>query len=474
MVVHAKGWDDAPQKQIGDKSDKPADDSDHNPNAEAAMSYIAYFKKGAAAGKRPVMFLYNGGPGSSTVWLHMGAFGPRRVVTLDDQHSPAAPYQLVNNDSSLLDAADLVFIDAPGTGFGRIAGANKEKAFWGVDQDAHAFADFIEAFLGKYGRWNSPKYLFGESYGTTRSAVLINMLENERSVDFNGVVMLSQILNFDFSVDGPENNPGVDEPYVLALPTYAATAFYHKKLDPMPGDLRDFLGEVEQFTAGEYAQALSDGNLLPDDDRKHIVEKLHDYTGLPEAYIRKANLRIDGGEFEKMLQDDEDETTGRLDTRFSGPTIDPLSKESDYDPQSAAISSAYVSTFNDYVRRDLHFGADRVFKPEAEIHHWDFSHTQPGDSEAQTGTLNVVSDLANAMKTNPNLKVLVNGGYYDLATPYFAAAFELKHMNIPRRLMGNLDFKTYESGHMVYANPASLKQLHDNVAAFVGRTDNVK
>ena len=474
LVVHAKGWDDAPQKQIGDKSDKPADDADHNPSAEAAMSYVAYFKKGADAGRRPIMFLYNGGPGSSTVWLHMGAFGPRRVVTLDDQHSPAAPYQLVNNDSSLLDSTDLVFIDAPGTGFGRIAGPNKEKAFWGVDQDAHAFADFIEAFLASMGGGTVPKYLFGESYGTTRSAVLINMLENERSVDFNGVVMLSQILNFDFSVDGPDNNPGIDEPYVLALPTYAATAYYHKKLNPMPDDLRDFLGEVEQFTTGEYAQALSDGNLLPDDDRKHIVEKLHDYTGLPEAYIRKANLRINGGEFEKMLQDDDDETTGRLDSRFSGPTIDPLSKESDYDPQSAAISSAYVSTFNDYVRRDLHFGADRVFKPEAEIHHWDLSHTQPGDSDPQTGTLNVVSDLANAMKTNPNLKVLVNGGYYDLATPYFAAAFELKHMNIPRRLMGNLDFKTYESGHMVYANPASLKQLHDNVAAFVGRTNNVK
>ena len=474
MVVHAKGYDDAPQKQIGDKSDKPADDSEHNPTAEAAMSYVAYFKKGADAARRPVMFLYNGGPGSSTVWLHMGAFGPRRVVTSDDQHSPAAPYQLVNNDSSLLDVADVVFIDAPGTGFGRLAGPNKEKAFWGVDADAHAFADFIEAFLGEYGRWNSPKYLFGESYGTTRSAVLINMLENDRSIDFNGVVMLSQILNFSLSVDGPENNPGIDEPYVLALPTYAASAYYHKKLDPMPGDLRDFLAEVEQFTVTEYSQALMDGNLLPDDDRKHIVEKLHEYTGLPEAYIRRANLRINGGEFEKNLQDDQDETTGRLDTRFSGPTIDPLSKESDYDPQSSAISSAYVSTFNDYVRRDLHFGAGRVFKPEAEIHHWDMAHSPPGESEPQGGTLNVVGDLGNAMKTNPNLRVLVNGGFYDLATPYFAAVYELKHMDIPKRLIGNMEFKTYESGHMVYANQAALKQLHDNVAAFVGRTDNVK
>jgi carboxypeptidase C (cathepsin A) len=474
LVVHPKDWDDAPQKPQGaEKSDK-ADDGDKNPAAEAAMSYVAYFKKGVAPGARPVMFLYNGGPGSSTVWLHMGAFGPRRVVTLDDQHSPAAPYQLVNNESSLLDATDLVFIDAPGTGFGRLAGPNKEKAFWGVDQDAHAFADFIVGFLTKYGRWNSPKYLFGESYGTTRSAVLINMLETDRNVDFNGVVMLSQILNFDFSVDQPQGNPGVDLPYVLALPTYAATAFYHKKLNPMPDDLPSFLTEVEQFATTDYAQALSDGNLLPDDDRKLIVEKLHRYTGLPEAYIRKANLRVNGGEFEKNLEDDQGITTGRLDTRFAGPSIDPLSKEADYDPQSAAISSAYVSEFNDYVRRDLHFSQDRVFKPEADIHHWDSTHTPPNESQPQEGTLNVAGDLANAMKYNPNLKVLVNGGYYDLATPYFAAAYELKHLDIPRALMDNLDFKTYQSGHMVYANPASLKQLHDNVAAFVAKTDNVK
>ena len=402
LVVHPKDWDDAPQKPEGDKSDK-ADEDDKNPKAEAAMSYVAYFKKGAAPGTRPVMFLYNGGPGSSTVWLHMGAFGPRRVVTLDDQHSPAAPYQMVNNESSLLDATDLVFIDAPGTGFGRIAGPNKEKSFWGVDQDGHAFADFIVSFLSKYGRWNSPKYLFGESYGTTRSAVLINMLETERNVDFNGVVMLSQILNFDFSVDQPQFNPGVDLPYILALPTYAATAYYHKKLNPMPGDLQDFLHEVEQFATTDYAQALSDGNLLPDDDRKQIVEKLHAYTGLPEAYIRKANLRVNGGEFEKTLESDDDVTTGRLDSRFSGPTIDPLSKEADYDPQSAAISSAYVSVFNDYVRRDLHFGQGKLFKPEADIRHWDFAHTPPNESEPQNSTLNVAQDLANAMKYNPNV-----------------------------------------------------------------------
>jgi carboxypeptidase C (cathepsin A) len=473
LVVHPKDWDDAPQKPEG--GDKDSDKSDdHNPTAEAAMSYVAYFKKGVAPGVRPLMFLYNGGPGSSTVWLHMGAFGPKRVVTLDDQHSPAAPYQLVNNDSSLLDVTDVVFVDAPGTGFGRIAGPNKEKSFWGVDPDAHAFANFIESFLTKYGRWNSPKYLFGESYGTTRSAILINLLETERNIDFNGVVMLSQILNFDFSADGPEGNPGVDTPYVLALPTYAATAYYHKKLNPMPDDLHAFLTEVEHFASGEYAAALEDGNILPDDDRKLIVEKLHRYTGLPEAYISRANLRVNGGEFEKNLQDDQEMTTGRLDTRFSGPTIDPLSKEADYDPQSAAISSAYVSAFNDYVRHDLHFGQDKLFKPEADIHHWEFSHALPGESEGGPGVVNVMPDLANALKYNPNLKILVNGGYYDLATPYFAAVYELRHLPMPRKLMGNIEFKTYESGHMVYAHTEALKQLHDNVAAFVEKTDNIK
>jgi len=205
QVVHPRDWDDAPQKAAGE--DKTGGDGDKNATAEAAMSFVAYFKKGAAETDRPLMFLYNGGPGSSTVWLHMGAFGPRRVVTLDDSHAPAAPYQLINNDSSLLDVADLVFVDAPGTGFGRLAGPNKEKAFWGTDQDAHAFAEFVTGFLTRYGRWNSPKYLFGESYGTTRSAVLVNMLETDYNVDVNGVVLLSQILNFDDSVDEPEANP---------------------------------------------------------------------------------------------------------------------------------------------------------------------------------------------------------------------------------------------------------------------------
>jgi len=476
LVVHPQGWDDAPQKPSLAGDDRTGNEgAGNNPTAEAAMSYVAYFKKGAAPGKRPVMFLYNGGPGSSTVWLHMGAFGPHRVVTLDDQHSPAAPYQLVNNDSSLLDAADLVFIDAPGTGFGRLAGPGKEKAFWGTDQDGHAFAEFITAFLVKYGRWNSPKYLFGESYGTTRSAVLSNILQSEKDIDLNGVVLLSQILNFSLDIDGPEANPGLDTAYQLALPTYAATAYYHKKLPEQPADLRKFLDEVEHFAMNEYGLALAKGNALPEDERVAVIAKLHAYTGLPEAYLRKANLRVSGGEFEKNLQDDTDTTTGRLDTRFAGPSMDPLSKTADYDPQSAAISSAYVSAFNDYVRKDLHYTGERPYKPEADVFRgWTFAHAQPGEEIAFPGAVNVMPDLAVAMKYNPNLKVQVHGGYYDLATPYYQAEYELAHLPIPASLTKNIEFKFYESGHMVYAHAPALKQLHDNVAAFVAATNNVK
>ncbi|HSM96237.1 MAG TPA: hypothetical protein VLT91_09355, partial [Rhizomicrobium sp.] len=358
LVVHQKDWNDVAQNGGSKNPDAKADES----SAEASMFFVYYAKTGAPAADRPVTFIYNGGPGSSTVWLHMGAFGPKRVVTAEDTHTPAAPYQLIDNASTLLDASDLVFIDAPGAGFSRIAGKDKEKAFWGVDPDGAAFATFIQEFLSKYNRWNSPKYLFGESYGTPRSAVVINELENNRSVDFNGVILLSAILNFSLSVDGPDTNPGVDLPYEIALPTYAASAWYHNKIPGQkPKDLEPFVQRVEQFAMGEYALALQRGASLPAKKKLDIANKLHNVTGLPVSYILKANLRIDGGEFEKNLQDDQGMTTGRLDTRFSGPDLDPLSKEADYDPQSAAISSAYISAFNYYVRNQLNYGQGKIF-----------------------------------------------------------------------------------------------------------------
>jgi carboxypeptidase C (cathepsin A) len=464
FVVHPKDWDDVPQN---------ADPDPKNRTAEASMFYIAYFKSDSQ-GSRPVTFFYNGGPGSSTVWLHMGAFGPRRVVTADDTHTPAAPYTVVNNEYSLLDATDLVFVDAPGTGFSRLSGKDKEKAFYGVDQDAWAFSDFIMQFLAKYGRWNSPKYLFGESYGTTRSAVLANMLETERDVDFNGVILLSQILNFALDSDSPEVNPGVDISYQLNLPTYAASAWYHHKLPEAHPDLKALIGEVEHFAMNDYALALEAGSSLPRDQRQVIIEKLHQYTGLSASYIEKADLRINGGEFEKNLQDDNGLTTGRLDTRFSGPTFDPLSKEAEYDPQSAAISSAYVSAFNDYVRKDLKFGEGKEYKPEIEVQHWNFQHRLPGTGFTFPGTTNVMLDLAMAMKYNPELKVLLNAGYFDLATPFYQGVYEMQHLPIPNDLQKNIEYQFYESGHMVYAHEASLKAIHDNVAAFIAKSSNGK
>jgi carboxypeptidase C (cathepsin A) len=432
----------------------------------AKIFYVAYFKKDAKAEDRPVTFFYNGGPGSSTVWLHMGSLGPKHVVTDTDEHMPAAPYKLVDNANSLLDTSDLVFIDMPGTGFGRLMGKDAGKAFWGVDEDANAFARFIQRFITKYNRWNSPKYIFGESYGTTRSAVLADILENGKSIDLNGVILLSQIFNFTTDIDGPTANPGVDLPYVLALPTYAATAWYHKKLPQQPGALEPFLKEVEEYAMGPYTHALALGTDLSAEEKQAVAEKLHGYIGLPVAYLLKANLRVSGGEFEKTLQDDQDLTTGRLDTRFSGPNLDSLSEGAEYDPQSSAISSAYVALFNDYVRKELKFGEGQTYLPEAQFGstQWDFVH------RGNPISLNVANDLAEALKTNPRLHVMVNGGYYDLATPFFAAQYEEKHLPIPQSLAKNIEFDWYESGHMVYVRDESLKQLHDRVSAFIKST----
>jgi len=475
LVVHPKDWDDVAAPELK-ASTESSEDEKANPKEEASMFYVAYAKKGIEATQRPITFLFNGGPGSSSVWLHMGAFGPRRVVTVDNSHTPAAPYHVVNNEHSLLDVSDLVFIDAPGTGFSRIAGKGKEKAFYGVDSDAHAFAEFIAAFLSKYGRWNSPKYIFGESYGTPRAAVLANMLETDYNVDVNGLIMLSQILNFDLSADGPEGNPGIDLPYVVALPSYAATAWYHHKLPAShPPELEPFLKEVEAFATKEYALALLKGSELPGDQRKEIAEKLHTYTGLAVSYILKANLRIDCGEFQKNLQDDTDTTTGRLDTRFSGPTMDPLSKEADYDPQSAAISSAYVSAFNDYVRTSLHFGYEKTYRAATELwKKWNYQHQPPGQTMPLPQAANTMPDLASAMKYNPDLKILLTGGYFDLATPFYEGMYEMQHLQIPAKLRQNIRFHYYQSGHMVYAHQDSLKALHDDVKEFISSTANLK
>jgi carboxypeptidase C (cathepsin A) len=464
LVVHPKGWDDT--APLVPKSGK---DDDAKPAAEASMFYTAYFRTGAAVANRPITFVFNGGPGSSTIWLHMGAFGPVRVETRDLAHA-AAPYSLVNNDQSLLDVTDLVFIDAPGTGFSRVAGEDKEKAFYGVDQDIHAFAQFIVQFLSKYRRWNSPRYVFGESYGTMRGAGLALALQKE-SVDLNGLILLSDILNWDLVPDDPQLNPGVDLPYIVSLPTYAATAWYHQKLASRPAELRPFLDEVERFATTDYALALMQGNALPEDQRQAIAAKLSGYTGLPAAYLLKTNLRIQYGAFQKELLADRDLTTGTLDTRFTGATIDPLGKVAGNDPQGAAIESAYASAFNTYARDTLHYGDGIQFKPGIDIYgSWDYKHQPPGADKALIALPNVLPDLAVAMKQNPDMKVLVSGGYFDVSTPYFAGVYELRHLPVPAALRGNIEYRHYPSGHMVYVNPAVLKDFRADVAEFIRRT----
>ena len=454
---------------------------------QVAMSYVAYFKQGADASKRPITFIYNGGPGSSTVWLHMGAWGPKRVVTNDDTHTPAAPYQLVNNDYSLLDASDLVFIDMPGTGFGRLLAKGKDdaararshkelaKKYWGVDADAEAFANFITQFISGHHRWNSPKYLFGESYGTTRSAVLSNILQSRYDVDLNGVILLSEVLDFRISPVAANINPGDNLPYVTALPSYAATAWYHHKLPKYAGGkLGQLLKDSIDFAKGDYRQALFAGFMLSPAREREIAEKLHDFTGLPIAYLLKANLRVTSDMFTHELLNGDDTTTGLLDTRYSGPSMDPLGKESAYDPQSAAISSAYMSAFNDYVRRDLKFGDGLKYRSSAygvEDFNWKFEHEQPGVQLVWNKGINVLRDLAAAMKYNPGLKVMVNGGFYDLVTPFYGAIYEQENLPIPASLRKNVTYAFYPSGHMVYAHLPSLKKLHDNVAAFIATSN---
>ena len=444
--------------------------------ATARMFYTAYFKKGVAPHTRPVMFLYNGGPGSSTMWLHMGSFGPRRIITPDAEHQEAAPYSIIDNPDSLLDVTDLVFIDAPGTGFSRIMGKDHAKAFWGTDPDAHAFDRFIRRFLTKYDRWNSPKYLFGESYGTPRSAVLSADLQN---VDLNGIVLLSAILSFDNSIDGPIWNPGIDQAYIVALPTYAATAYFHHKLPQQPADLESFLKEVETFATGDYASALIQGSELPADKKQAIAEKLHTYTGLPTDYLLKADLRVSGGQFSKELLDANGMVTGRLDSRFQGPSMNPMSETSDYDPQSQAISSAYTTAINQYLRQELKYGRNQTYKPGAygdADFAWDIRHQAPGGPPVgqSWSATNVMPDLADSMKANPKMHILLAGGYFDLATPFYEGVYEMHHLPIPQNLQKNISYHYFQSGHMVYVNQQVLHEFHNTVADFIRQTETGK
>ncbi len=438
-----------------------------------SMSYVAYVKKGVSdQSKRPITFFYNGGPGSSTVWLHMLAFGPRRAVVGNGTLTPPAPYQLVNNGESLLDVTDLVFIDAPGTGFGRIitkkmGGVGTPEDVYGIDADAKTFARFIQQYITANERWNSPKFLFGESYGTTRDAVLAYDL-GRNSIDLNGVVFLSAVLNWSLMLDFPKVEPGIALAYATGLPSMAATAWYHKKLPDRPEELLPFLKKVEQFATGPYLDALIKGNLLGAATKQQVAQQMHQYTGLPLSYILKANLRVTGAQFEHELLSGEGDVTGRLDSRYSGPALDPMGEGAQYDPMNSAIDSPTVALFNQYVRNTLDFGKGMVYRPGINVFmKWDFKHQQPGMPFALPMTPNVMPDLAVAMKQNPNMKVMLAGGYFDLGTPFFAAEYEFHHLTIPPKLQKNISYHFFESGHMVYLNPKAHKGLHDAAAAFI-------
>lgn len=438
----------------------------HNSDGTPTLSmfYTAYFKKGGDPSKRPVTFLYNGGPGSATLWLHMGAFGPQKVY-IKEEGRTKAPYRTVNNDYSLLDASDLVFIDAPGTGFGKVitkemGGAGTPQDFFGIDQDGRAFTQFIKQFITEFDRWNSPKYLFGESYGTFRSAVVANNLQEE-GVSLNGVILLSQLLTYGLMTETTQQNPGDGLPFELVLPSYTATAWYHNKLPNKPAQLEPLLNEVENFALGDYALALNKGASLDANSFNQIAEKLHNYTGLPVDYIKKANLRINGPQFEQTLLGDSSKVTGRLDSRFAGPAINPLSEGAEYDPMDSYIDGPFTATFNNYIRTTLNFGKNLEYKNFGNVGHWDFKR------RGFVGFPNVMNDLAQAMIYDPSLKVMLNAGYFDLGTPYFEGVYEMKHLPIPQELQKNIQYAKYYSGHMVYLHSESLKQLHDNVAKFI-------
>ena len=422
-------------KPLADAGVKPPDkDKPEEAPATARMFYVAYFKKDAAAEQRPVTFLYNGGPGSSTMWLHMGAFGPRRVVTPDAEHKEGAPYRIVDNQYSLLDASDLVFIDAPGTGFSRIFGKDKEKAFWGVDQDAHAFDRFIRRFLTKYGRWNSPKYLLGESYGTPRSAVLSAVLQN---VDLNGIILLSQILSFDNSIDGPKLNPGVDQAYALALPTFAATAYYHKKLPSQPAALEPFLAEVEQYALGDYMSALLQGSDLPaarEAGGRGEAARVHGAAGGVAAEGEPARNRRRVCEGPGTGRRHHDRAAG-----FALPGT-----EHGSDERGGGVRPAEQRDLGGVYGRDQQLPAHAAEVRDqqtyfAEAYTAGRLHVGlPAPAAGRTagdrwfgGGTNVMPDLAFAMKSNPKMKVMLAGGYFDLATPFFEGMYEMHHLPIP-------------------------------------------
>ncbi len=428
-----------------------------------SIFYIAYTEDGADAKTRPLTFLYNGGPGSASLWLHMGSFGPVRVETASPSSTGGAPYQIVPNQYSLLDRTDLVFIYAPLTGYSRAVGKATPKDFTGVDQDLKAFDKFIQRYITVNKRWNSPKVLFGESYGTTRSAGLSSVLQ-EHGVELNGIVLLSSILNYG------ELAPGMDTQYIVNLPTYAAIAWYHNKLQNKPSDLKAFLNDVRTFARGEYSEALAQGDQLPQSQVDAVAAKVAQYTGLSVQYVKEAKLRISPFRYRKELLRDEGDILGRYDARFEGTDVDNAGEYPGYDPSDTGISGAFVAAEHDYLSRELKYESTDEYRPSANsIGEWDWHHHGAGTGRSfggQQAMPYVAGDLAEALRKNPKLKVLSANGYFDLATPFFATEYDLSHMMLTPELAKNVEFTYYPSGHMVYLNIEALKEFRKDLDGF--------
>jgi carboxypeptidase C (cathepsin A) len=417
------------------------------------------------AGARPIAFIYNGGPGSASLWLHMGAFGPRRVVNADAAPTPLAPYKIEDNANSLLDKADLVFIDPVGTGFSRAVGKAQNKDFWGIDQDVKMFAQFINIYVNRNNRWNSPKFLIGESYGTFRSAALGNYLQTHDGMYINGIVLISSVLNLGTIAF----SPGDDLPYVLYLPSYAATAYYQKALKDPPSDLAAFLLEARKFAATDYTDALMKGSNISDPEKSDTAKKLSHFTGLSEDYIMKADLRVNLQQFNVELKRTNGLTTGRYDSRYTMPTYDLLTEFAEDDPSYTAVRGAFTAALNSYEREELKVVQEISYSAlNGEIGgNWDWKHRGPDGAGFFPGSPNVSGDLIQALMTNPHLHVQVENGFFDMATPFFATEYTMDHLFLPAHLRDNIDLKYYGAGHMMYLHQEDLAKLKSNIAAFI-------
>jgi carboxypeptidase C (cathepsin A) len=425
----------------------------------ASMFYVAYTIPSANGRPRPVTFLFNGGPGSSTMWLHMGSVGPIKVDASIPETIAGPPFRYGPNPDTLLDVSDLVFIDAPTTGLSRELGKAEPKDFFGVDKDLDAFTRTIQRYLTKYQRWNSPKFIIGESYGTTRAAGLSNSLL-DAGVQLNGITFVSTVFNFaDFQGD---------QSLVNFLPTYAADAWYHGKIANKP-PLEEFLQQARDFASGPYAAALQKGNAISDDEKQSIAQQMSQLTGLSTAYILGSNLRVQPNRFQRELLRDRHQVIGRIDSRYVGTEPDNVGEGADYDPQGSAITGAFVGALNDYLFRDLGYKTPLVYRPNnyggiyGGDSSWDFTHKAPDDNQQIADTS---VDLANAMRQNPRMKILSVNGYYDLATPFHGAEYEFRHMALDPQLQANIRYTYYPAGHMMYTDPGSARQLKSDLASF--------